>query len=108
MGPFLVIPGDPVPNDPPRLLKRLERVLPNTLVFQTSKEPLNQPILLGRIGRDEFLLQPIVSTGLAKPATRENEAGIAAEHRHVRRPEGAEALETGGFDSALGFLRPTP
>ena len=49
MGPFLVVPVDPVPNDPPCLLKRLERVLPDTLVFQASKEPLNQPILLGRI-----------------------------------------------------------
>ena len=49
MGPFLVIPVDPVPNDPPRLLKGLERVLPDALLFQTPKEPLNQPILLGRI-----------------------------------------------------------
>ena len=78
MGPFLVIPVDPVPNDPPRLLKRLERVLPDTLVFQTPKEPLNHPILLGRIRRDELLLQPIVSTGLAKPATLENQPVIAA------------------------------
>ncbi len=78
MGPFLVVPVDPVPNDPPRLLKRLEPVLPDTLVFQASKEPLNQPILLGRIGRDELLLQPIVSTGRAKPATLENQPVIAA------------------------------
>jgi hypothetical protein len=41
-------------------------VLPGTLVFQTSKEPLNHRILLGRIWRDELLLQPIVSTGLAR------------------------------------------
>jgi len=78
MGSFLVIPVDPVPNDPPRLLKRLERVLPDTLVFQTPKEPLNHPILFGRIRRDELLLQPIVSTGLAKPATLENQPVIAA------------------------------
>ena len=77
MGPFLVVPMHPVSNDPPRLLKRLEPVLPDTLVFQTSKEPLNQPILLGRIGRDELLLQPIVSTGLAKSATLENQPVIA-------------------------------
>ncbi len=108
MGSFLVVPVDPVPNDPPRLLKRLERVLPDTLVFQASKEPLNHPILLGRIGRDELLLQPIVSTGLAKPATLENQPVIAASDRRVRRPESPEALEAGGFDGALGFLRPTP
>ncbi len=77
MGPFLVVPVDPVSNDPPRLLKRLERVLPDALVFQTPKESLNHPILRGRIRRDELLLQPIVSTGLAKPATLENQPVIA-------------------------------
>jgi len=77
MGPFFVAPVNQVSNDPPRLLKRLERVLPDTLVFQASKEPLNQPILLGRIGCNELLLQPIVSTGLAKPATLENQPVIA-------------------------------
>ena len=108
MGPFLVVPTDPVPNDPPRRLKRLERVLPDTLDFQPSKEPLNHPILLGRIGRDEFLLQPIVSTGLPKSAALDNQPVIAASDRRVRRPESPEALEAGGFDGALGFLRPTP
>jgi hypothetical protein len=78
MRPFLVVPVDPVPNDLPRLLKRLERVLPDTLVFQASKEPLNDPILLGGIGRDEFLLEPIISTGVAKSATLENQPVIAA------------------------------
>jgi hypothetical protein len=48
-------------------------VLPGTLVFQTSKEPLNHRILLGRIWRDELLLQPIASTGLAKSAALENQ-----------------------------------
>ena len=78
MEPFLVVPVDPVSNDPPRLLKRLEPVLSDTLVFQTAKEPLNQPILLRRIRRDELLLQPIVSTGLAKSPTLENQPVIAA------------------------------
>ena len=54
MRPFLVVPVDPVPNDPPRLLKRLERMLPDTLVFQTPKEPLNLPILLAQERWDRF------------------------------------------------------
>ena len=78
MGPAFVVPVHPVPNDPPRLLKRLERVLPDALFFQTPKEPLNQPILFRRIGRNELLLQPIVSTSLAKPMTLENQPVIAA------------------------------
>lgn len=108
MGPFLVVPVQPVPNDSSRLLERLERVLPDTLLLQASKEPLNDPILFRRIGRDELLLQPIVSTGLAKSATLENQPVIAAEDRRPSWPERAEALETGGFDGAFGFLRPTP
>ena len=78
MGPFLVVPVDPVPNDPPRLLKRLERVLPDAFVFQTPKESLNHSILLGRIRRDALLLQPIVSARLATSATLENQPVLAA------------------------------
>jgi len=77
MGPSLVVPVNPVPNDPLRLLKGLERVLPDILVFQAPKEPRNHPILLGRIRHDEPLLQPIVLTGLARSATLENQPVIA-------------------------------
>ena len=78
MGPFFVAPVNQVSNDPPRLLKRLERVLPDALFFETPKKPFNHPILFRRIGRDELLLQPIVSTGLAKPTTLEHQPVIAA------------------------------
>lgn len=47
--------------------KRLERVLPDTLFFEAAKEPLDHAVLLRRVGRDEFLLYSIVSTGLSKP-----------------------------------------
>lgn len=89
-GPFFVVPVNPVPNDPPCLLIGLECVLPDTLVFQAPKEPLNHPILLWRIRRDELLLQPIVSAGLAKAATLENQPVIP------------------GNTVALGPLRPIP
>ncbi|MEQ1844166.1 MAG: hypothetical protein ABL983_01150 [Nitrospira sp.] len=78
MGPFLVIPVDPVLNDPPRLLKRLELLLPDTLFFETAKEPLDDPILPWCVGRDELLLQPIVSARLAKSVTLKNQPVIAA------------------------------
>jgi hypothetical protein len=51
MGPFFVVPVDPVPNNPPRLLTRLERVLPDTFFFETAKEPLDHAVLLRRVGR---------------------------------------------------------
>jgi hypothetical protein len=47
MGPFLVVPVDPVPNDLLCLLKRLERVLPDTLVFQARKNRSISPFCQG-------------------------------------------------------------
>ena len=104
----LVVPVEPVPNDPPRLLKRLERVLPDALLLQTPKEPFNDPVLFRRIGRNEFLVQAIVATGLPKPPTLKDQPIVAPQHRRPSRPERAEALETGRLDCPLGFLRPTP
>jgi hypothetical protein len=106
MRALVVVPLDPVPNDLPRLLKRLERVLPDTLLFQTPKEPFDQPILLRRIGRNELLLQPIVSTGLPKLTTLEDQPIVAAENRRSNRAQRPEPLETGRFDSAFRLLRP--
>jgi hypothetical protein len=48
-----------------------------TLFFETAKKPFNHAVLLQRIGRNELLLQTVVSTRLAKPATLENETDIA-------------------------------
>ena len=77
MRSFLVVPRDPVPNDPTRLLKGLECVLPDALFFQAPKESFDHPVLLRRVGRDELLLQAIVATGLSKPPTLEDQAIIA-------------------------------
>jgi hypothetical protein len=46
----LVVLLGPVPKDAPRLLERLERVLPDTLLFETPKEPLNQAFSLRNTG----------------------------------------------------------
>jgi hypothetical protein len=78
MRPLVVIPLHPVANDPPRLLERLKDMLPDTLFFETPKEPLNDPVLLWRVGRDEFLLEPIVSARLAEPPTLEDQPIVAA------------------------------
>ena len=64
VGPPLVIPGHPVPNDTPRFLKRLELVLPDTLFLETAKEPFDDPILLRRVRRDELLRQAVIPRGL--------------------------------------------
>jgi hypothetical protein len=49
MRPPVVIPLDPVANGTPRLLKRLERVLPDTLFFETAKETFDDAILFRRV-----------------------------------------------------------
>jgi hypothetical protein len=56
MWPLFVVPSQPIPNDPPCLLERLKHVVPETLFFETAKEPLDNPVFLRGIGRDEFLL----------------------------------------------------
>jgi len=108
MRPLLVVPLQPVPNDSSGLLEGLKHVLPNTLFFETAKEPFDHPVLLRRVGRDEFLLEAIVSTGLSKSTALEDQPIVASENRRPARTERAEPLETGGFDGPFRFLRPTP
>ena len=108
MRPLLIVPLHPVPNDPSGLLECLKHVLPDTLFFETAKEPLNNPVLLRRVGRDEFLLEAIVATGLSKSTALEAQPIVASENRRPARTERAEPLETGGFHCAFRLLRPTP
>jgi len=107
MWPPVVVPLHPVTNDPPRLVERREDMLPDALLFETPKEPLDDPVLFRRIRRDEFLLQAVVPTGLPESATLENQAVVAAQDRGTDGAERPEALEAGRFDRALGLLRPT-
>ena len=87
---LFVVPPQPVPNDPPRLLERLKPMLSDTFLFETPKEPFNDPILFRRIRRDELLLQPIVSTGLSKSPTLEDQPIVAAEDRCALRTQGSQ------------------
>ncbi len=53
MRALLVVPLHPVPDDSPGLLKRLERMRPDTLFFETAKERFDDPVLFRRVRRDE-------------------------------------------------------
>lgn len=103
----LVVPLNPVPNDLPCLLERPKDMLPDTLFFQTAKEPLDDSILLRRIRRDEFLLQPIVPTGLPKAPTLGNEAVVTPEDRRCDWAQRAEPLQARHFHRPLRLLRAT-
>jgi hypothetical protein len=80
-------------------------MLPDTLFFETPKKPLNDPVLFRRIGRNELLLQTVVSTRLAKSATLKDQAIVATQHRGACGSERAKPRETRGFDGPLRFLR---
>lgn len=107
MRTLFVVPPQPVPNDPPRILKRLERVLPDTFLFETPKEPFDDPILFRRVRRDELLLQPIVPTGLPEPTALKDQAIVAAEDRCGHRTQGPKSLQARRFDRPFRLLRPT-
>ena len=85
MWPSVIVLVDSVPDDAPRGLEGLKCMLPDTLFFERSKEPFNDAVLLRCIGRNENLLQTVVSTRLAKPTTLENQSIVAAQDR---RPTG--------------------
>ena len=76
--PTGVVPDEPSSEALLRVCKIVELMLPDTFLLETAEEAFDDAILLGRIRRDELLLQPIVSTGLARlSATLENQPVIA-------------------------------
>ena len=90
----------------PRLFERLEPMLPDTFLLETAKEALDHAILLRRVRRDEFLLEPVVATGLLEPTALKDQAIVTAQHR--RRPgrsKRVKALQTHGSDGPLGLVR---
>lgn len=76
-----VVPLDPPRHGSLRLPETPEVRLPGALLFQTAEEPLDQTVLLGRIGRRELLPEPVVPARLTEAATLEDEAVVAPDHR---------------------------
>lgn len=60
MRALIVVEANPVANDPAGMLQVFEAVAMNALRFQSPDHPFHQAVLLGRVRRDEFLLQSIV------------------------------------------------
>ena len=76
-----VVPFDPLSNGAASFGEATEVVQPHALFLETSKEALDEAILLGRIGRNELLAQPVIAAGGAKAPALEDEAVIAANYR---------------------------
>ena len=98
MRPPVVEAVHPVPNRSARLLERLKRVLPDTLLFETAKEAFDDPILVRPVWGNELLVQPVVVARLAEAATLEDQAVVTPQDRGAGGPERAEALEARRFD----------
>lgn len=82
-------------------------MLPDTLLFETAIEPLDEAVVLRRVGGNELLRQPIVQVGGAKAATLKDQPIVAPDLG--RRPggqEGPEGGQTGSFERPLGPLCP--
>lgn len=62
--PFFLVVSNPAADDRSGLAQRLEPILPNALFLQGPEKALNEPVLLRRVGRREFLGEPV---GLHRP-----------------------------------------
>jgi hypothetical protein len=56
-------------------------MLPDTFLLQATEEPFDDPVLLGRAGGNELLLQPIVPTGRAKPLTLKDQPVVTSDNQ---------------------------
>ena len=59
MWPLGVVMPDPLPNDLSGMGQIFKMMLPDALLLDGPDETLDQTILFGRVGCDEFLGQPI-------------------------------------------------
>lgn len=57
----MVVKDDPVADHADGMLWRFEPVPVRALLHQRADDPFDHPLLLEAMGRDEFLLQPLVA-----------------------------------------------
>ena len=76
-----VVPFDPLSNGGASFGEAAEVVQPDTLLLETTEEALDETILVGCIGRNELLAQPVIAAGGAKAPTLKDESVVAANYR---------------------------
>src|SRR4029434_8012531 len=91
---LLVVPTDPRAQLSPGVLEADEAVLPDALLFQAAEEALDHPVLLRRVGRDELLREPIVTTRRPKAPALIDQPVVGADHRGgSRRPSARDTAQ---------------
>src|SRR5580693_2167039 len=99
-----VVPFDPLGNSGASFGEAAEIVQPDALLFKATKEALDETILLRRIGRNEFLTEPVIAAGGAKAPALEDESIVTTYYRcRTFRSQRAEACQAGLFERPLGF-----
>ena len=81
MRPFGVVPFNPLSNGRPGFGEIAKVILPHAFFLETTKEALDETVLLGCIGRDEFLAQAVIAAGGTKTPTLKDEAIVAPNYR---------------------------
>ena len=72
MGPFGVVPFDPLSNGGAGFGEAGEVMLPDTLLFEATKEAFDEAVLFGSIRRDELLAQAVIAaSGVKTPALKD-------------------------------------
>src|SRR5262245_11945097 len=84
-----------------------EAVLPDAFLLQAAEEALDDPVLLGRVRRDELLHEPVVSTRRPKVSTLIDQTVVGADDGGSSAgAQGAEPFQTGLLERPLGLLGP--
>jgi hypothetical protein len=100
-----VVPGEPGSEALLRVREILELMLPDTFLFETAKEAFDDPVLLRRVWRDEFLGQAIVLTRGSEPTALKDEPLVTAHDRHgALRAQRPESLQAGRLKRPLRLL----
>ena len=91
MGSSVVVKADPISGRPAGVLQRLEAIPVRALRFQGSNHALDHAVLLGAVGRDEFLAQAIASNQGRVASAGEHKAVVGSQKERLwhlaQRPE---------------------
>ena len=74
-----VVPFDPLSNGGASFGKAAEVMQPDALFLETTKEALDEAVLLWRIGCNELLAQPVIAASGAKTPALEDESIVHQE-----------------------------
>ena len=108
MRPFGVVPLNPVRNSYTSFSEVAEIVLPDTLLFEATKEPFDNAVLFRRVGSNKLLAQPVIATCSAKSPALENQSVVGTHHGgRAIRAQGTETSQAGFFQRPLSLLGPT-